>query len=305
VPGPSKTVTEIDGRRLTLTNLDKVLYPQTGFTKADVVDYYARIAPVMLPHLARRGVTMVRWPDGVEAHSFFEKRCPPHAPEWVATGRVYEDVVACIIDDVATLVWVANLAALELHTLQAMVDDPRHPTSMVFDLDPGAPAGMLDCCRVALELRELLERLGLSTVVVKTSGGKGLHLAAPVRNASADQTKDFARALGQLLEKRDPAGVTTNMAKDQRGGRVFVDWSQNDRNKTTICAYSLRARPRPMVSTPVTWDEVSDALDRSDPEALELDATAVLERVDRLGDLYAPNLTADQELPALEHGSAR
>jgi bifunctional non-homologous end joining protein LigD len=299
VPGPSKTVTEIDGRRLTLSNLDKVLYPQAGFTKADVVDYYARIAPVMLPHLARRGVTMVRWPDGVEAHSFFEKRCPPHAPAWVERGLVYEDVEACVIDDVATLVWVANLAALELHTLQATVDDPGHPTSMVFDLDPGAPAGMLDCCRVGLDLRDTLERLGLDTVAVKTSGGKGLHLATPVRDATADQTKAFARALGQLLEKHEPERVTTNMAKDQRAGRVFVDWSQNDRNKTTICPYSLRARPQPMVSTPVTWEEVSDALDHGEPESLEHDATAVLDRVERLGDLYAPNLTVEQQLPAL------
>jgi len=296
---PSKTVTEVAGRRLTLTNLDKVLYPEVGFTKAAVIDYYARIAPAMLPHLARRGLTMVRWPNGVEGHSFFEKRCPPHAPEWVETGTTYEDVVACVVDDVATLVWVANLAALELHTLQATVDDPAHPTSMVFDLDPGAPAGLLDCCRVGVELRDLLGRLGLVSVV-KTSGGKGLHLAVPVRGPTADDTKNFARALGQLLAKQDPERVTIDMAKNVRHGRVFVDWSQNDRNKTTVSAYSLRARPRPMVSTPLSWDEVDDALAHDDAGALEHDAEAVLERVERLGDLYEPNLTIEQTLPRLE-----
>jgi bifunctional non-homologous end joining protein LigD len=292
----SKTVTEVDGRRLTLSNLDKVMYPATGFTKAGVIDYYARIAAAMLPHLQGRGVTMVRWPDGVDGPSFFEKRCPPHAPDWVRTGAVQEDLVACVIDDVATLVWVANLAALELHTLQATVDDPGQPTSLVLDLDPGAPAGILDCCRLALEVRDRLERLGL-TVVVKTSGGKGLHLAMPVRGATAEQTKDFARTLGEELAKEDPKRVTIVMAKDQRRGRVFVDWSQNDRHKTTICAYSLRAREHPYVSTPVSWDEVSDALDAGDAGALSFDASAVLERVSRLGDLYEANLTVEQELP--------
>jgi bifunctional non-homologous end joining protein LigD len=298
VPTPSKTVTEVGGRRLTLSNLDKVLYPAGGFTKAGVIDYYARIAPLMVRHLARRAVTMVRWPDGVDGQSFFEKRCPPHAPDWVETARAYEDVMSCVVDDVATLVWMANLAALELHTLQATVDDPEHPTSLVLDLDPGAPADVLDCCRVALELRGMLDRLGLAAVV-KTSGGKGLHLAVPVRGATADGTKSFARALGQLLAKDDPEKVTIAMARDLRRGRVFVDWSQNDRHKTTVCAYSLRARARPMVSAPVGWDEVSDALDADDPEALSFDAPAVLERAGRLGDLYADNLTLEQELPVL------
>ena len=292
----SKTVTEVEGRRLTLSNLDKVMYPASGFTKAGVIDYYARVAAVMLPHLRGRGVTMVRWPNGVDGPSFFEKRCPPHAPKWVRKGAVQEDLVACVVDDVATLVWVANLAALELHTLQATVDDPDHPTSMVLDLDPGAPAGILDCCRLALDVRERMEQLGLSTVV-KTSGGKGLHLAVPVRGATADETKDFARTLGESLAKEDPTRVTIIMAKDQRPGRVFVDWSQNDRHKTTVCAYSLRARERPYVSTPVSWDEVSDALDQNDPSALSFEASDVIERVARLGDLYEANLTLDQSLP--------
>jgi bifunctional non-homologous end joining protein LigD len=295
---PTKTLTEVAGRRLTLSNLEKVLYPAVGFTKAGVIDYYARVAPVMLPHLARRAVTMVRWPDGVEAESFFEKRCPPHAPEWVHTAPAYEDVNACVVDETATLVWMANLAALELHTLQATVDDPDHPTSMVLDLDPGPPAGLLDCCRVALTIQAMLDRLGLVSVV-KTSGGKGLHLAVPVRDATADQTKAFAKALGQLLAKDDPERVTIVMARDLREGRVFVDWSQNDRHKTTVCAYSLRAQPRPMVSTPLSWDEVSDALDAGDGTSLEHDTESALARITDLGDLYEANLTVEQELPVL------
>ena len=296
----SKTVTEIEGRRLTLSNLEKVMYPATGLTKAGVIDYYARIAPVMLPHLRRRAVTMVRWPDGVDGPSFFEKRCPPHAPEWVQTAEVdaTDELIACVVDDVPTLVWMANLAALELHTLQATVDDWEHPTSLVLDLDPGAPAGILDCCRVALDLRGLLDEVGL-TSVVKTSGGKGLHLAVPVRGATADETKTFARALGEVLVDRDPKRVTVIMARDQRRGKVFVDWSQNDRHKTTVCAYSLRARERPSVSTPVSWDEVTAALDASDPTLLHFETDAVLERATSLGDLYAANLTDPRELPAL------
>jgi len=298
VAEPSKTVTEVGGRRLTLSNLDKVMYPATGLTKAGVVDYYARVAPAMLPHLRGRAVTMVRWPDGVDGPSFFEKRCPPHAPEWVRTAAIDADLVACVVDDVPTLVWMANLAALELHTPQATVDDPDHPTSLVLDLDPGPPAGVLDCCRVALELRGLLSELGL-VAVVKTSGGKGLHLAVPVRGATADDTKTFARALGEVLAKQDPKRVTIVMARDQRRGRVFVDWSQNDRHKTTVCAYSLRARERPFVSAPVSWDEVAHALDAGDPALLAFDASAVLDRITTGGDLYEPNLTVEQALPRL------
>jgi bifunctional non-homologous end joining protein LigD len=298
----TKTAIEVpanDGtmRQLTLTNLDKVLYPEAGFTKAAIVDYYARIAPVMLPHLRDRVVTMVRYPNGVDADSFFEKRCPPHAPDWVRVGRL-DDLDGCVIDDLPTLVWVANLASLELHTHQARVDDPEHPTAVVFDLDPGPPAGILDCCRVGLELRDLLRDLGL-TALVKTSGSKGLHLAVPIRGATADETKEFARALGQLLAKRDPEHVTVLMARDLRGGKVFVDWSQNDRHKTTVTAYSLRARPRPTVSAPVSWDEVREARDRGDASALDLDAPAVLDRVERAGDLYAAGDAAEQELPRL------
>jgi bifunctional non-homologous end joining protein LigD len=293
------TEVRIEGRRLRLSNLDKVLYPEAGFTKAQVVDYYARIGPVMLPHLAGRAVTLVRWPDGVDGPSFFEKRCPPHHPEWVRTARVDEDLTQCLLDDLPSLVWVANLAALELHTLQARAADPDHPTSMVFDLDPGAPADLVDCCRVGLELRGVLEELGLESVV-KTSGSKGLHLAVPLNTpVNAGETKAFARALGGLLAQRDPRRVTVLMKKEQRGGKVFVDWSQNDRHKTTVCAYSLRARARPTVSMPLTWDEVSDAVGGGDPEVLAFDAAAALSRVEHLGDLYATNLEREQQLPEL------
>jgi bifunctional non-homologous end joining protein LigD len=294
------TEVKIDGRRVRLSNLDKVMYPEAGFTKANVVDYYARIGTVMVPHLADRAVTMVRWPDGVEGGSFFEKRCPGHAPEWIRRTDFDADLTQCVIDDLPSLVWAANMAALELHTLQARTRRPDQPTAMVFDLDPGPPAGVLDCCRVGLELRDVLLDLGLQSVV-KTSGSKGLHLAVPLNatGVTADATKEFALACGQLLAKRDREHVTTNMNKAERKRKVFVDWSQNDRHKTTVCAYSLRARPRPTVSTPVTWDEVSDTLDAGDGDALTFEAEQVLERVEKVGDLYAPNLEEKQKLPEL------
>jgi len=223
---------------------------------------------------------------------------PRACPGLVVTAPAEGGIEGCVVDDLATLTWVANLAALELHTHQATVDAPDHPTSLVLDLDPGAPADVLDCARVALELESVLDELRL-TSVVKTSGSKGLHLAVPVRGATADTTKTFARALGQLLAARDPERVTIAMAKEQRGGRVFLDWSQNDRHKTTAAAYTLRAQPRPMVSAPLTWDEVSDALDAADPTAFAHDSASVLRRVEQMGDPYAANLDTDQELPVL------
>jgi bifunctional non-homologous end joining protein LigD len=297
---------EVEGRRLALSNLDKVLYPETGFRKADVVDYYRRIAPVMLPHLRRRGPTLVRAPDGVAGERFFEKNCPRHHPEWVETAAVnrygrHKGYDACLIDDLPALVWVANLAALELHTHQATVDAPDCPTAVVLDLDPGAPAGILDCCHVALRIRGVLERLGLDCVA-KFSGSKGIHLSVPLNTPGVTDadTKRFALAVGQLMESRDPQHVTVNMAKAERPGRVFIDWSQNDRNKTTIAPYSLRILSGPRVSTPLTWDEIDDAVRRGDETGVVHEAPAVLTRVDALGDLYAPNLTLQQELPDLE-----
>lgn len=293
------TEIEVEGRRVRLSNLEKTMYPETGLTKAGVIDYYARVGPVMVPHLRDRMVTMVRYPDGVDGGSFFEKRCPSHAPDWMRQATV-DDLTQCVVDDLPSLIWMANMAALELHTLQATASHPDRPTAMVFDLDPGAPAGIVECCQVGLELRGLLDELGLASVV-KTSGSKGLHLAVPLNTpgVTADGTKGLALALGQLLAKRDPERVTTVMKKENRRGKVFVDWSQNDRHKTTVCAYSLRARPRPLVSTPVTWDEVEAALDGDPDAALTFVADDTLARVERDGDLYAANLELRQELPEL------
>ena len=288
---------QIDGRTLTLTNLDKVLYPETGFTKAQVVDYYARIAPVILPHLRGRPLTLVRYPDGVAGKSFFEKRRPPSAPDWVEVGG---ELGSVLCDEAATLVWLANLAALELHTHQHTVAAPDLPTAVVLDLDPGAPATVVDCARVALDVRAVLDRLDL-IAVVKTSGSKGLHLSVPIATGIADDdaTKGFALAVGRLLAEAAPKRVTIAMAKDQRDSKVFVDWSQNDRHKTTVAAYSLRARTRPTVSTPITWTEVERAVDANTPGVLTFETDAVLARVQQLGDLYAANLDTRQTLPKL------
>jgi bifunctional non-homologous end joining protein LigD len=303
---PATVHVEVEGRQLALSNLDKVLYTETGFTKGEVIAYYQQVAPVLLPHLRGRVPTLVRAPNGPDGQIFYEKRCPPGAPEWVRTASIrgseqrYPSFTGCLVDDLPTLVWVANLAALELHTHQARADDQEHPTAVVVDLDPGAPATIVDCCRVALDLRALLDQLGLQAVV-KTSGSKGLHLSVPLNHGttSAEQTNKFALALGQLLESRDPKRVTVDMAKEKRGGRVFVDWSQNNRHKTTIAPYSLRIRPRPWASTPLDWSEVEATLDAGDPEQLTFEAPDTLARVRELGDLYSPNLTVVQDLPAL------
>ena len=288
------THVEVDGRRLVLSNLEKILYPEAGFTKAQVIDYYARIAPVMVPHLAGRPVTLVRCPNGVEGERFFEKRCPPHHPDWVPEiGELNQ----CDIDEPAALVWLANLAALELHTLQARAANADRPDAVVFDLDPGPPAGVLDAATVAIELRALLDSIGL-VALVKTSGSKGLHLSVPLHTeVDAETTKRFALTLGNHLAQLAPDRVTTDMTKAKRPGKVFVDWSQNDRHKTTVCVYSLRARPQPTVSTPVTWDEVAVAIANDDPDALVFDTAEVLARVDELGDLNADNVALEQRLP--------
>lgn len=293
---------QVEGRRLTLSNLDKVLYPEAGFTKAQVLDYYRRVAPVMLPHLRGRPVTLKRFPEGVAAESFFEKRAPPHRPSWVATAKVVhkgDAIEFCVVDDVATLVWLANLAALELHPQLHVAEDPERPTVMVFDLDPGAPAGLLECCAVALRLREVLEDLGLRCFP-KASGLKGLQLYVPLHSgASYDDTKAFSRGLAKVLERERPKEVVSRMRKDLRAGKVFIDWSQNDQIKTTVCAYSLRAHERPRVSAPVAWAEVEHALDAHDREGLVFEAEQVLARVRRHGDLFAQVATLKQELPAL------
>ncbi|MGZ8765549.1 MAG: non-homologous end-joining DNA ligase [Acidimicrobiia bacterium] len=300
--GPTNgTHVEVDGRRFVLSNREKILYPETGFTKAQVIDYYARIAPVMVPHLAGRPVTLVRCPNGVEGERFFEKRCPPHHPDWIPEiGELNQ----CDVDEPAALVWLANLAALELHTLQARAVTPDTPDAVVFDLDPGPPAGALDAAAVAMELRDLLGSIGL-VALVKTSGSKGLHLSVPLHtDVDASTTKTFALTLGNHLAQLAPDRVTTDMTKAKRPGKVFVDWSQNDRHKTTVCAYSLRARRQPTVSTPLTWEEVAEAVANHDARALVFETADVLARVDELGDLFADNVALEQRLPHTGTASA-
>jgi bifunctional non-homologous end joining protein LigD len=295
---------EVEGRALRLSNLDKVLYPEPGFTKAQVIDYYTRAAPVLLPHLRGRPLTLKRYPNGVEEGHFYEKECPSHRPAWVRTAAIPiradgRSVNFCLADDLPTLVWAANLADLELHTSLARADAIECPTMMVFDLDPGPPAGVLECARVGLALRDLLEPLGLLSYI-KTSGSKGLQVYVPLNApTSYEKTKPFALAVAQLLERDHPDLVVSRMRKDLRTGKVLVDWSQNDEHKTTVCVYSLRAKARPMVSTPVDWAEVEQALDAEDPGVLAFDSEAALARVDERGDLFADVLAREQSLPRL------
>ncbi len=289
---------EVGGRRLALSNLDKVLWPATGFTKGEMVDYYARIAPVMLPHLADRPVTLRRWPDGVEAGSFFEKHCPSHRPEWVPT-ITQGKVAACAIAEPAALVWTANLAAVELHPTLATAPELERPRSVVLDLDPGPPADLLSCARVAMLLRALLDRLGLA-VWAKTSGSKGLQLYVPTNTpVGYDQTRELALGLARLVEGAHPDLVVTTQDRRARPGKVLIDWSQNHPTKTTVCVYSLRAWRTPSVSAPVTWEELEEALEDEDGERLRFSPGAVLSRVAEWGDLLEPVLHVEQELPRL------
>ena len=290
---------EVEGRTLKLSNLDKVLYPAVGFTKAEVVDYYARIAPVMLPHIADRGVTLRRFPDGVEGESFFEKRCPSHRPAWIGTfdgpGDRNGTIGYCALDSLPALVWAANLAALEIHAPMARGIDIDSPTICVFDLDPGPGTGIAECAAVALQIRDVLDRLAGLACWPKTSGSKGLQLYLPLNTPHThDHCSGFALAVAQVLERDQPDRVTATMKRSERAGRVFIDWSQNSRHKTTVAPYSLRARPEPTVSTPITWDEVSDC---ADGEVLSFTAPEVLDRVATHGDLFAPSATLVQHLP--------
>jgi bifunctional non-homologous end joining protein LigD len=291
---------EVDGRELSISNLDKVLYPKAGFTKGEVLDYYARVSEALLPHLRGRALTLNRFPNGIGAGSFYEKRCPGHRPEWVATAAIEmgsETLEFCLCEDRATLVWLAQLAALELHPSLSLASDPERPTVLAFDLDPGPPAGILECCEVAQRLRELLGRLGLESFP-KTSGSKGLQVYVPLEGkATYDETKPFAHAVAKLLERERPDEVVSRMTKALRKGKVFVDWSQNDRAKTTVAVYSLRARERPTASTPVAWEEVEAAARDRDAESLRFEAPEVLERVGSHGDLFAPVLELRQPLP--------
>jgi bifunctional non-homologous end joining protein LigD len=292
----------VEGKKLSVSNLDKVLYPKAGFTKGQVIDYYIRIAPVLLPHLEDRPLTMKRYPNGVDAEFFYEKNCPAHRPKWVKTAKVWSEgnnrmMDYCLAQDLPTLVWAANLADLELHTSLAKKKDVARPTMMVFDLDPGAPADIVHCCQVGIWLRDLLTKMKLKSFA-KTSGSKGLQVYVPLNTpVTFDQTKDLSRALGQLLEREHVDLVTSNMSKSVRKGKVFVDWSQNDEHKTTICVYSLRAKEEPTVSTPVSWDEVANCLKKKKADLLKFRSDKVLARVEKVSDLFAPVEKLKQKLP--------
>ena len=386
----------VENRKIQVSNLDKVLYPKVGFTKGQVIDYYIRVAPVLLPHLKDRPLTMKRYPNGVEGEFFYEKNCPSHRPKWVKTAEVWSEgnnrmMDYCLAQDLPTLVWAANLADLELHTSLARKRDVARPTMMVFDLDPGAPADIVRCCQVSLWLRDLLARMKLKsfakssgskglqvyvplntsvtfdqtkdlsralaqhlehehadlelhtslarkrdvarpTMMVfdldpgapanivqcsqvglwlrdllakmklksfaKTSGSKGLQVYVPLNTSvTFDQTKDLSRALAQHLEHEHADLVTSNMSKALRKGKVFVDWSQNDEHKTTICVYSLRAKKEPTVSTPVTWDEVENCLKKKKADLMKFRSDKTLGRVEKLGDLFASVEKLKQKLP--------
>jgi bifunctional non-homologous end joining protein LigD len=288
---------QVDGRQLSLSNLDKVLYPRAGFTKGEVIDYYTRIAPVLLPHLADRPLTIKRYPNGVDAPFFFEKNAARGTPKWVRTVTLpvpgstmnREKIDFIVAEELATLVWLANLAALELHTPQWRTPEAgsrkRKPRTdlIVFDLDPGPPADIPQCCEVALRLRDILEADGL-TARPKTSGSKGLQVSAAIETADPEAPSRYAQSVARHLESEHPKLIVSRMAKNLRRGKVFVDWSQNNAAKTTVAPYSLRAREQPAVSTPVSWDEVAD----SNP--LTFTASHVLRRIDELGDLFAPTL---------------
>jgi bifunctional non-homologous end joining protein LigD len=292
---------EIEGRRLAVSNLDKVLYP-SGFTKAQVIDYMARIAPIAVPHYRGRALTFRRYPNGTDTQGFFEKRCPGHRPEWVPVALGPGDrkggIEYCCVEETAAMVWAANMAAIEIHAPMALARDLATPRTVVFDFDPGPSTTIVDCCQIALATRDVLDAVELQGCC-KTSGSKGLQLYVPLNTGGVthEGAADFARAVGQVLERQMPKRVTTVMAKVARPGKIFVDWSQNAHHKTTIAPYSLRARPEPTVSTPVTWEEVEQCA--AGEVELRFTSDEVLERVADVGDLFAEVLTVEQELPAL------
>jgi bifunctional non-homologous end joining protein LigD len=294
-------------RKLKLTNLDKVLYPKTKTTKAEVIDYYARVADAIVPHLRGRPLTLRRFPEGVgkPGTSFFEKNCPKHRPDWVKTTPIWVDRRAgeidfCLCENLATLTWMAQLAALELHPSLSKAAHMEQPTVLAFDLDPGKPAALVECCQVALRVRELFSAFGLESFP-KVSGGKGLQVYVPLNTkVTYDQTSPFAKAVAQLLERETPKKVVSKMAKAQRRGKVFVDWSQNHQKKTTIAVYSLRARDEPTASMPLQWREVERAVKRGDGKDLRFEIPAAIKRLEQEGDLFEPVLKLKQKLPALE-----
>ena len=295
---------KVGNKTLEISNLDKVLYPAVGFTKGQVIDYYIRIAPVLLPHLKDRPLTLKRYPNGVNAEFFYEKRCPPHRPRWVKTAPVWSEgnndyVDFCLANDLPTLVWAANLADLELHTSLAKFRNKERPTALVLDLDPGMPATIVECATVAFWLKEIFDAFELK-VFAKTSGSKGLQLYVPLNApVTYEQTKPFAQSLAQRLEREHPREVVSKMQKSLRAGKVFIDWSQNDSHKTTVCVYSLRAKEHPTVSTPVTWEEVNEIRKKKNPALFVFESHSVVKRVEKSGDLFAPVLTLKQKLPKM------
>jgi bifunctional non-homologous end joining protein LigD len=300
----SRTFVEMAGRRLSLSNLEKDLYPSYRFTKAHILEYYRRIAPFILPHLKDRALTLKRYPEGVEKHFFFEKRCPSHRPAWVKTAEVPQEdgerMTVCLVNDLDTLIWAENLASVELHVPLARASSPEIPDAMVFDLDPGDPAGILECARVALMLRELLDRMGLASYV-KTSGKKGLHVYVPLnrKETTFEGTKTFSKAVARIMQKHYPDLVTAKMAKKDRSEKVFINWSQNDASKTMICVYSLRAREKPFVSFPLEWKELEDLAERGDPGMLQVVHSEAVSRAEKKGDLFREVLSKEQKLPHL------
>jgi bifunctional non-homologous end joining protein LigD len=299
----NRKVVEAAGRRLSLSNLKKDLYPSYGFTKAHVLEYYRRIADFILPHLKNRALTLKRYPDGTEKDFFFEKRCPVYRPAWVKTAEVLHDekrMTVCLVNDLETLIWVENLASLELHVPLAKADSPETPDSIVFDLDPGDQANILDCSKVALILRDLLSQMSLSGYV-KTSGKKGLHVYVPLnrKEATFEDTRKFSKAVAEVLQRNYPDLVTAKMAKESRIKKVFINWSQNDSSKTMICVYSLRAREKPAVSFPLEWEELEILAKKGDPEKLLIMHSEAVSRVGKNGDLFRAVLTKKQKLPHL------
>lgn len=292
----------VEGRKLAVSNLDKVLYPKAGFTKGEMIHYYIQIAPVLLPHLKDRPLTMKRYPNGVEAEFFYEKNCPSHRPKWVRTATVWSEgnqrnMDYCLAQDLPTLVWAANLADIELHTALSRKQDVARPTMMVFDLDPGAPADIVQCCQVGLWLRDILQGLKLKSWA-KTSGSKGLQVYVPLNTpVTYDQTKALSHDLAEYLEREHPKLIVSKMSKALRKGKIFVDWSQNDEHKTTICVYSLRAKEQPTVSTPVTWEEVEECARKKKAQLLVFRCEQTVARVEKMGDLFELIETLKQKFP--------
>jgi bifunctional non-homologous end joining protein LigD len=297
-----RKVAQIAGRNLSLSNLEKDLYPSYGFTKAHVLNYYRLVSPFILPHLRDRALTLKRYPNGVAEEYFFEKRCPAHRPSWVATAEIPRDdgeqMTVCLVNDLDTLMWVENLASLELHVPLARTGFPGRPDAVVFDLDPGDGADIMDCLRVALILRDLLSSLKLSCLP-KTSGMKGLHVFVPLNHekTSFDDTKKFSKSVASVLERNYPGLITAKMAREQRRKKVFINWSQNDSSKTMVCVYSLRAGEKPTVSFPLTWIELEKLSSKGNPDKVQVLHSEAVSRLQKSGDLFGEMFIKKQRLP--------